>query len=125
MMKKITEYLEYRKNRRTAKRALVRLAVYVLPAVGDTALKGADIIKFIFRLAGAVKDMNGERLVEMVLSEVSAALQSNNEHIIEIFTCMAALNLEDIRKILIHSAVETMTDNTGGVQKSKDGDNNG
>ena len=112
MMKKITKYLEYRKNRRTAKRALVRLAACVLPAVGDTAVKGADILKFIVRLASAAKDMNGEKLVEMVLSEVSSVLQSDNEHIIEIFTYMAALSSEDIRKILIHSAVETMPDNS-------------
>ncbi len=125
-MKKITEYLEYRKNKRTAKRALVRLAACVLPAIGDTAVKGADIIKFVIRLTSAAKDMNGERLVEMVLSEVSDALQSDNEHIIEILTYMAALNPEDIRKILIHSAVEAMPDIAGGgIRKLKDGDDNG
>lgn len=113
MKKKITEYLEYRKNRRTARRAFFSLAACVLPAVGDTAVKGADILKFIVKLASAAKDVDGERLVEMVLSEVSAALQSDNEHIIEILTYMAALNPEDIRKILIHSSVKTMPDNAG------------
>ena len=82
MIEKIKEYLEYRKNKKTAKRALVRIAAALLPAVQDTAEKGSDIINFIIRLAGTSKDMNGERLVEMVLSEVSDALQSDNEHLI-------------------------------------------
>ena len=98
----------------------------VLPTVQDTAQKGSDIINFIIRLAGASKDLNGERLVEMVLSEVSNALQSDNEHLIEILSYMATLNPEDIRKVLIHSAVETIPDNIGGgILTQKDGDDNG
>ena len=113
MIEKIKEYLEYRKNKKTAKRALVRIAAALLPAVQDTTEKGSEIINFIIRLAGASKDLNGERLVEMVLSEVSDALQSDNEHLIEILSYMATLNPEDIRKVLIHSAVETIPDNSG------------
>lgn len=105
--------MKYRKNKKTAKRALVRIAATLLPAVQDTAEKGSDIINFIIRLAGASKDINGERLVEMVLGEISSTLQSNNGRMLETLTYMAALSPEDIRRILIHSAVETMPDNTG------------
>lgn len=113
MIGKIKEYLEYRKNRKTAKRTLVRIAAALLPAVQNTAEKSSDIINFIIRLAGASKDINGERLVEMVLGEISSALQSDNGRMLETLTYMAALSPEDIRRILIHSAVETMPDNTG------------
>lgn len=44
----------------------------------------------------------------MVLNEVSTALQTDNNRIIEILTYMANLQPEDIQKILVHSVVETM-----------------
>ena len=50
----------------------------------------------------------GKRLVELVLSEVSTALQTDNNIIIEILTYMASLSLEDIQKILVHSVAETI-----------------
>ena len=48
----------------------------------------------------------------MVLNEVSNALQTDNNRIIEILSYMANLSPQDIQKVLVHSAVETMpTDN--------------
>ena len=45
--------------------------------------------------------------------EELTALLSDGKRILEILTYMAELTPEDIRKILIHSAVETMPDNSG------------
>lgn len=111
MLNKIKEYLEYRKNKKIAKRELSKMAAIVLPTVREVSDKGSDIIKFIVRLTNETKNVKGEKLVEMVLNEVSTALQTDNNRIIEILTYMANLQPEDIQKILVHSVVETIPAN--------------
>ena len=112
MIKRIKEYLEYRKNKKIAKRELAKMAATTLPVIREVSDKGTDIAKFIVKLTNETKNIKGERLVEMVLNEVSAALKTDNNRIIEILTYMASLSPQDIQKVLVHSAVETMpTDN--------------
>ena len=112
MMKRIKEYLEYRKNKKIAKRELAKMAATTLPVIREISDKGTDIAKFIVKLTNESKNVEGERLVEMVLNEVSAALKTDNNRIIEILTYMSSLSPQDIQKVLVHSAVETMpTDN--------------
>ena len=112
MIKRIKEYLEYRKNKKIAKRELAKMAATTLPVIRDVSDKGTDIAKFVVKLTNETKNVEGERLVEMVLNEVSAALKTDNNRIIEILTYMASLSPQDIQKVLVHSAVETMpTDN--------------
>ena len=108
MIKKIREYVEYRKNKRIVKRELAKMGATVLPVVRTVSTKGADIVKFVVKLTNETKNVDGERLVSMVLNEVSTALQTDNNRIIEILTYMASLSPEDIKKILVHSMVETM-----------------
>ena len=112
MIKKIKEYVEYRKNKKIAKRELAKMGATVLPVVRTVSTKGADIVKFIVKLTNETKNIKGERLIELVLNEVSNALQTDNNRIIEILSYMANLSPQDIQKVLVHSAVETMpTDN--------------
>ena len=112
MINRIKEYLEYRKNKKIAKREFAKMAATTLPVIRKVSDKGADIVKFIVKLTNESKNVEGERLVEMVLNEVSAALKTDNNRIIEILTYMASLSPQDIQKVLVHSAVETMpTDN--------------
>lgn len=111
MINKIKEYLEYRRNKKIAKRELARMAATTLPTIRDASDKGNDFIKFIVKLTNETKNVKGEKLVEMVLNEVSTTLQTDNNRIIEILTYMATLQPEDIQKILVHSVVETMPDN--------------
>ena len=112
MIKRIKEYLEYRKNKKIAKREFAKMVATTLPVIRKVSDKGADIVKFIVKLTNESKNVEGERLVEMVLNEVSAALKTDNNRIIEILTYMASLSPQDIQKVLVHSAVETMpTDN--------------
>ena len=108
MIKKIKGYIEYRKNKKVTKRELARIGATVLPVVREVSTKGADIFKFIVKITNETKNIEGERLIEMVLNEVSDALQTDNSRIIEILTYMASLSLQDIQKILAHSMVETM-----------------
>lgn len=108
MIKKIREYVEYRKNKKIAKRELARMGATVLPVVRTVSTKGVDIVKFVVKLTNETKNVDGERLIAMVLNEVSTALQTDNNRIIEILSYMASLSPEDIKKILVHSMVETM-----------------
>ena len=112
MIKRIKEYLEYRRNKRIAKRELAKMAATTLPVIREVSDKGTDIAKFVVKLTNDTKNVEGEKLVELVLNEVSTVLQTDNNRIIEILTYMASLSPQDIQKVLVHSAVETMpTDN--------------
>ena len=112
MIKRIKEYFEYRRNKKIAKREFAKMVATTLPVIRKVSDKGADIVKFIVKLTNETKNIKGERLVELVLNEVSTALQTDNNRIIEILTYMASLSPQDIQKVLVHSAVETMpTDN--------------
>ena len=108
MIKRIKEYLEYRKNKKIAKIELAKMAATTLPVIREVSDKGTDIAKFVVKLTNETKNVKGERLVEMVLNEVSTALQVDNNRIIEILTYMVSLSPEDIQKILVHSVAETL-----------------
>ena len=112
MINRIKEYFEYRKNKKIAKREFTKMADTTLPIVREVSDKGTDIAKFVVKLTNETKNIKGEKLVELVLNELSTALQTDNNRIIEILTYMASLSPQDIQKILVHSIVETMpTDN--------------
>lgn len=112
MINRMKEYLEYRRNKKIAKRELVKIAATALPTIREVSDKGADIAKFVIKLTNETKNIKGERLIELVLNEVSTALQTDNSRIIEILTYMANMSPQDVQKILVHSVVETMpTDN--------------
>ncbi len=108
MIKKIGEYLEYRRNKKIAKKELARMVATTLPVVREVANNGTNIIRFLFKLTNETKNIKSEKLAEMVLSEVSSVLQTDNDRIIEILTYMAKLQPSEIQKILAHSMVETM-----------------
>lgn len=108
MINRIKEYFEYRKNKKIAKKELARMAATTLPVVREVSDKGADIAKFVVKLTNETKNIKGERLVELVLNEVSTALQTSNNRLIEVLSYVASLSPEDIQKIIVHSVVETM-----------------
>ena len=108
MINRIKEYFEYRRNKKIAKRELVKMAATTLPVIRDVSDKGNEIAKFVVKLTNETKNIKGERLVELVLNEVSTALQTDNNRIIEILTYMASLSPQDIQKVLIHSIAETL-----------------
>ena len=108
MINKFKEYFEYRKNKKIAKKELARMAATTLPVIREVSDKGADIAKFVVKLTNETKNIKGERLVELVLNELSTALQTNNNRIIEILAYITSLSPEDIQKIIVHSVVETM-----------------
>ena len=108
MINRIKEYFEYKRNKKIAKREIAKIAATTLPVIREVSDKGTNIAKFVVKLTNETKNIKGERLVELVLNEVSTALQVDNNRIIEILTYIASLSPEDIQKILIHSIVETL-----------------
>lgn len=108
MINRIKEYFEYRRNKKIAKRELAKMAATTLPVIREVSDKGTDIAKFVIKLTNETKNIKGERLVELVLNELSTALQTSNNRLIEVLSYVASLSPEDIQKILVHSVVETM-----------------
>ena len=107
-MTKIKEYIEYRRNKKIAKRELAKIGATTLPIIREVSDNGTDIAKFVVKLTNETKNLTGDRLAELVLTAVSTALQTDNNRIIEILTYMANLSPEDIKKILVHSIAETL-----------------
>ena len=107
MINRIKEFLEYRRNKRIAKREFVKMAANTLPVIREVSDKGTDIAKFIIKLVNETKNIEDEKLVGMVLNEVSTVLQTDNNRIIEILSYMVNMSHEDIQKVLVHSMVET------------------
>lgn len=108
MIKKIKEYLTYRRNTRIAKRELAQMAAAALPVIRRISEQSTDILGFIAKLAKETKNVGGERFLELVLREISGTLQTSSGQIIEMLTYIAGLKPEDIRKLLMHSLVETL-----------------
>lgn len=107
MIKKIKEYFEYRKNKKIAKRALVKTMATVLPTVETIATKGSDIVQFVVNFVEEAKATDNNQLIEMVLNKTSEILNVEDNRIVEILSYMVSLQPEDIQKILVHSIVET------------------
>ena len=107
MLNKIKEYFRYKKNAKTTKREIAKMAAITLPTINDVLERKAEILKFVTKLTDETKNIEGEKLIEMVLNEVSSALQSDNGRIIQILSYIAKLEPRDIQKIITHAIVET------------------
>ena len=110
----IKDYLEYRRNKKIAKREITKIAATTLPVVGEVSGKSADIAKFVVRLVNETKDINGEEFVKLVISNIADVLKTSDNRLIEIITYMASLSPEDIQKVLVHSMVQTMPNKKDG-----------
>jgi len=108
MLKKMKEYLEYRKNKRIAKRELVKAAATVLPVVRTFSEKKAESLRFFFRLLDSTKQIGSDTLMIEVLNILADKLATDESRLLEILQYMASLSSEDIQKILGHSIIKTM-----------------
>lgn len=108
MIKKIKEYLQYRKNRKIVKKEIAKIGATILPIVGNASTVGKDIIMFVTKLANASNNVEGEQFIEMVLSELSQVLQTDSGRILEILTYIAQLSPRDIQNIITDAVVNTM-----------------
>ena len=109
MINKLKKYLEYRLNKKIAKMELTKLAANTLPIINNFSCAGGDIIKFMTKLAAETKNIEGERLIEIVINEMSNLLKTNNRRLTEVLTYIAGLTPDEINEILIHTIAETIS----------------
>lgn len=109
-MSRIREYLEYKKNKKIAKREMAKLAATTLPLVNQASEKGADIIKFVLHLVDAAKDAKDEKLLETVVHEIAILIDKNEKQIINVLSYMAGLSRDDIMKIVSYSSGKVTLD---------------
>lgn len=108
MIKKIKEYLEYRRNKKLVKKEIAKIGASILPIVSNASTVGKDVIMFVTKLANESNKIEGEQFIEMILSELSKMLQTDNERILQIITYIAQLSPRDIQNIITNAAVNTM-----------------
>lgn len=108
MFQRMNDYLKYRACRIIVKRELVTMAAALLPAVSDFAEKKANTLQFIQKVIDSGKNLEGEQLIRMILDQAADKLATDQARLIRILQYMASLSPEDMRRILVHSMVETM-----------------
>jgi hypothetical protein len=111
MFENIKANKEYRRNKKIAKRELAKIMANTLPTVNKITVKGVDVLNFVNKTIEASKNVSGEEVIKIILSNLAEVLKTNESRIVEIFTYMASLSLEDREKIISHSVINTMKDN--------------
>ena len=77
MIKKIKEYMEYRRNKKIAKRELAKIAATTLPLINNTVKRSADIMNFITRLATEVNNVGLDEFIKTVQIEIVSYIVEN------------------------------------------------
>lgn len=109
MVNKIKSYLEYIHNRRVAKKEMAKLLSTTLPVINELNEKTVNIAKFILKLTDASKNIEGEKLIQMVLEEISNILQTDNNRLIEVLSYIAQQTPQDIQKVIFNAIIKTNT----------------
>lgn len=108
MLKKIKEYITYRKNKRIIKKEIVNITATTLPAITEFAKRKTEITKFFFRVLDSTKTIDGEQLVMEIIKITADKLAIEQTRLMEIIQYMVSLSPDEIQKILVHSMIETM-----------------
>ena len=108
MFTKIKSYFEYRKNKKIAKREITAIAATTIPLIRNFTTKSSDIYKFIVKLSEESKNVKGEELFQMILTELADLLNTNESRIVEIASYITTLSPQEIQNIITHSVVETI-----------------
>lgn len=111
MFDRIKAYITYRKNKKIAKREFINMAATTLPIIREFTEHKADTLDFIKNTALTAKDMEGSELVNMFIDSAANMFGVSHERFIEVGSYLISLSPEEMQKILIHSMVETITDN--------------
>lgn len=106
-MTRFLQWLEYRRNRRIAKRELAKIMSTTLPVVRKVSTSSADIATFALELINTCKGLSGEALVDKLFGEASLLLETTQPRLLEIISYMANLSAEEMQKIVTHSIVHS------------------
>ena len=99
MFENIKANKEYRRNKKIAKREFVKIMANTLPTVNKITVKGVDVLNFVNKTIEASKNVSGEEVIKIILSNLAEILKTNESRIVEIFTYMASLSPEDREKL--------------------------
>lgn len=114
MIHKIKEYITYKRHIKTAKKEFAQIAASALPSLRQTVEQQAETLDFIHNLISDAREMEGEKLIAMVLDKAADRLCTDQPRLVQIMTCIAGLSPEDIQKIITHAMVETLPENADG-----------
>ena len=64
MIKKIKNYIEYRNNKKIAKRELAKMAAGILPVIREVSDKGTYIVNFIIKMMNEAQNADGENAAD-------------------------------------------------------------
>lgn len=77
MLKRIKEYIQYKRNKKITKREFAKIGATVLPAIRVFSEKKSDLLQFIMQLASESRTMNGEDLFALIIREVTDKLAAD------------------------------------------------
>ena len=66
MFENIKANKEYRRNKKIAKRELVKIMANTLPTVNKITVKGVDVLNFINKTIEASKNVSGEEVIKII-----------------------------------------------------------
>lgn len=108
MIRRIKEYITYKKNKQIIKRELASVMVTTLPVIKEFTERKTETVKFFFRILDSTKTVDGEQLIIEIMSLLVDKLAIEQPRLIEIIQYMVSLSPDEIQKILVHSMIETM-----------------
>ena len=77
MFENIKANKEYRRNKKIAKRELVKIMANTLPTVNKITVKGVDVLNFVNKTIEASKNVSGEEVIKIILSNLAEVLKTN------------------------------------------------
>lgn len=77
MFENIKANKEYRRNKKIAKRELAKIMANTLPTVNKITVKGVDVLNFINKTIEASKNVSGEEVIKIILSNLAEVLKTN------------------------------------------------
>ena len=104
----LSKYLEYRKNKKIVKQEFMKLAASALPVLRECAEKKSDAAQLLKKTLETAKEMDGEAFFGLILKTAADKLDASQTRLMEILQYLVHLSPDELRKILIHSTVETM-----------------
>lgn len=117
MFNQIKEYLEYRKNKKIAKKELTKIAATTLPIISKASTNTLKFVNFITYVLNECDKLGGEdlanRLQEIILEVVKTfadKFETDETRLFEIVKYIANMNPDEIKKIIINAQVETLYD---------------
>lgn len=107
-MSKLNEWIEYRKNKKTAKREIAKIMAATLPTINSVTSNATDIAKVFVSVTESCKNTPQDELVSTAITTIADKFEEDESRVYEIVKYITTLSPTDINKILVDATVETM-----------------